>query len=95
MLTLAIQLTYQALELAPSYIVRFRKLVPRLIKRLRTVIAGNGKSECFVGNVPDPFVQVQMLRLLTLLAEEDPDSTDMVVDLVSQVSLVERSMMHR
>lgn len=81
----AIQLTRETLKLAPDYIPRFRKLVPRLCKRLRTVISGNGKSECFVGSVPDPFVQVHLLKLLCLLAEQDEEATHQVVDTVSLV----------
>ena len=55
------------------------------MKRLRTVITGNGKSECFVGSIPDPFVQVHMLQLLSLLAADDESSTDQVIDVVDQV----------
>lgn len=85
MILLAIQLTVETLKLAPSYIPNFRKLVPRLCKRLRTVIAGNGKSDCFIGSVPDPFVQVHLLQLLSLLADGDDTATDAVIDVVSLV----------
>ena len=59
--------------------------MPRLVKRLRTVITGNGKSECFMEGIPDPFVQVHMLQLLTLLATDDEEATDQVIDVVDQV----------
>lgn len=81
----AIQLTKETLRIAPTYIPRFRKLIPRLCKRLRSVISGNGKSECYVGSVPDPFVQTQLLQLLHLLAENDDESTEVVMDTVSLV----------
>ena len=61
--------------------------MPRLVKRLRTVITGNGKSECFVGGIPDPFVQVHMLQLLSLLAADDEEATDQVIDVVNQVRI--------
>ena len=71
-------MTGVVLTLAPDYIPRFRKLVPRLIKRLRVVISGNGKAECAVDSVPDPFVQVNMLHLLSILAEDDKEATEAV-----------------
>lgn len=80
-------MTCVVLNLAPDYIPRFRKLVPRLIKRLRVVISGNGKTECAVGSVPDPFVQVHMLHLLSILAEDDKEATEAVADVVTSVGV--------
>ena len=85
--TLAIQLTLVILEQSPSYIPRFRKLVPRLIKRLRVVASGNGKAECAIGSVPDPFVQIMMLKLLRVLALEDAGATESVADVVTSVGI--------
>lgn len=82
---IAIQLTLVTLNLSSSYIPQFRKMLSPLLKRLRTVIAGNGKSECFIGSIPDPFVQVHMLQLLCLLATDDDAATDQVMDVVDQV----------
>ena len=78
-------MTGVVLTVAPDYIPRFRKLVPRLIKRLRVVISGNGKAECAVDSVPDPFVQVNMLHLLSILAEDDKEATEAVADVVTSV----------
>ena len=83
--TLAIQLTLVILDQSPDYIPRFRKLVPRLIKRLRVVASGNGKAECAIGSVPDPFVQVMMLKLLRVLAMDDESATESVADVVTSV----------
>ena len=82
---LATQLALTTLQLAPNYIPKFRKMVPNLVKRLRTVISGNGKADCMVGSVPDPFVQVKMLQLLCLLCDDDKSATDDVIDVVSLV----------
>lgn len=60
-------------------------MVPNLVKRLRTVIGGNGKAECMVGSVPDPFVQVKMLQLLCLLCEDDGTAAEDVIDVISLV----------
>ena len=82
---LAIQLTLVVLQHSPDYISRFRRLVPRLVKRLRVVTSGNGKAECAVGSVPDPFVQITMLKLLRVLAVDDEQATENVADVVTSV----------
>ena len=64
-------------------IPKFRKLVPRLIKKMKVVISGGFKSEYNVGGVPDPFLQVEMLKLLCLLATNDHDCSDMLGDLLA------------
>ena len=50
--------------------------MPRLIKKMKVIISGGFKSEYNVGGVPDPFLQVEMLKLLCLLATNDADSSD-------------------
>ena len=67
-------------------IPKFRKLVPRLIKKMKVVISGGFKSEYNVGGVPDPFLQVEMLKLLCFLATNDHDCSDMLGDLLAFVS---------
>ena len=89
-LILAVQLTSCVLSLVPDYVPRFRKLVPRLSKRLQAVSAGE-KAECNVGSVADPFVQVQMLRLLQVLASDDANATTTVTDVVTSVESYTRS----
>lgn len=68
-------------------IPKFRKLVPRLIKKMKVIISGGFKSEYNVGGVPDPFLQVEMLKLLCLLATNDHDSSDMLGDLLAFVDV--------
>lgn len=70
----------------PSYIPKFRKLVPRLIKKMKVIISSGFKSEYIVGSVPDPFLQVEMLKLLCLLATNDHECSDMLGDLLALVS---------
>lgn len=36
-------------------------------------------------SVPDPFVQVNMLHLLSILAEDDKEATEAVADVVTSV----------
>ena len=70
----------------PSYVPKFRKLVPRLIKKMKVIISGSFKSEYNIGGVPDPFLQVEMLKLLCLLATNDAESSDQLGDLLAFVA---------
>ena len=56
---------------------------------MKVVISGGFKSEYNVGGVPDPFLQVEMLKLLCLLATNDHESSDMLGDLLAFVNLYE------
>ena len=78
-------LTSFILHKNPSMIPKFRKLVPRLIKKMKVIISGGFKSEYNVGGVP--FLQVEMLKLLCLLATNDHDSSDMLGDLLAFVDV--------
>ena len=84
----ACSLTTFVLKKNPSYIPKFRKLVPRLIKKMKVIISGGFKSEYNVGGVPDPFLQVEMLKLLCLLATNDSESSDSLGDLLAFVLLL-------
>ena len=84
-LRIAISLTNYILQKNATYIPKFRKLVPRLIKKMKVIISGGFKSEYNVGGVPDPFLQVEMLKLLCLLATHDTESSDALGDLLAFV----------
>ena len=79
-------LTTFVLKKNTAMIPKFRKLVPRLIKKMKVVISGGFKSEYNVGGVPDPFLQVEMLKLLCFLVTNDHDCSDMLGDLLAFVS---------
>ena len=38
-----------------------------------------------MGGVPDPFLQVEMLKLLCMLARNDAKSSEMLVEVLAQV----------
>ena len=62
--------------------------MPRLIKKMKVIISGGFKSEYNVGGVPDPCLQVEMLKLLCLRAPHDADSSDALGDLLAFVLAV-------
>ena len=49
------------------------------------MISAGFKSEYNVGGVPDPFLQVEMLKLLCMLARNDAKSSEMLVEVLAQV----------
>ncbi|KAK8793438.1 hypothetical protein WA158_004797 [Blastocystis sp. Blastoise] len=81
-----LSLIHYSLTNFPEYIPKFRKLVPRLQKRLRTIISGGYKSEHSVTGVPDPFLQVEILKLLSLLCHGDVDSSDILSDILALIA---------
>ena len=56
---------------------------------MKVVISGGFKSEYNVCGVPDPFLEVEVLKLLCLLATNDDESSDMLGDLLAFVNLYE------
>ena len=53
---------------------------------MKAIISSGFKSEYNVGGVPDPFLQVEMLKLLCLLATHDTESSDALGDLLAFVA---------
>ena len=45
--------------------------------------------ECAINSVPDPFVQITMLKLLRVLAMDDENATESVADVVTSVGITD------
>jgi AP-1 complex subunit gamma-1 len=63
-----------------------RKNVPRLVRILRNLITNNFSPEHDVNGVADPFLQVQILRLLRLLGHNNVEASDLMNDVLAQVA---------
>ncbi|ORX47566.1 hypothetical protein BCR36DRAFT_584667 [Piromyces finnis] len=63
-----------------------RKNVPRLVRILRNLITNNFSAEHDVNGVADPFLQVQILRLLRLLGHNNVEASDLMNDVLAQVA---------
>eukprot|EP00833_Pecoramyces_ruminatium_P005917 jgi/Orpsp1_1/1179949/evm.model.c7180000071519.1 len=63
-----------------------RKNVPRLVRILRNLITNNFSAEHDVNGVSDPFLQVQILRLLRLLGHNNVEASDLMNDVLAQVA---------
>jgi len=63
-----------------------RKNVPRLVRILRNLINNNYSAEHDVNGVSNPFLQVQILRLLRLLGHNNVEASDLMNDVLAQVA---------
>uniref|UniRef100_A0A671DR68 Adaptor related protein complex 1 subunit gamma 2 n=1 Tax=Rhinolophus ferrumequinum TaxID=59479 RepID=A0A671DR68_RHIFE len=70
-----ITLIMELCERSPAALKHFRKVVPQLVKILRTLVTTGYSAEHSISGVSDPFLQVQILRL-----------SDSMNDLLAQVA---------
>jgi len=63
-----------------------RKNVPRLVRILRNLTTNNFSAEHDVNGISDPFLQVQILRLLRLLGHNNVEASDLMNDVLAQVA---------
>ncbi|CAF2401217.1 unnamed protein product [Rotaria sp. Silwood2] len=64
----------------------FRKLVPNLVRILKTLIMSGYSPEHDVSGISDPFLQVHLLRLLRILGRNDSEASEAMNDILAQVS---------
>ncbi|CAF4201744.1 unnamed protein product [Rotaria socialis] len=64
----------------------FRKLVPNLVRILKTLIMSGYSPEHDVAGISDPFLQVYILRLLRVLGRNDNEASEAMNDILAQVS---------
>ncbi|XP_030043621.1 AP-1 complex subunit gamma-like 2 isoform X3 [Microcaecilia unicolor] len=71
---------------SPSVLPELRKLVPQLVQKLKNIVMSGYSPEHSVSGVSDPFLQVQILRLLRILGQNDEASSDVMNDTLAQVA---------
>nr|XP_019607405.1 PREDICTED: AP-1 complex subunit gamma-like 2 isoform X2 [Rhinolophus sinicus] len=81
-----ITLIMELCERSPAALKHFRKVVPQLVKILRTLVTTGYSAEHSISGVSDPFLQVQILRLLRILGRNHEESSDSMNDLLAQVA---------
>jgi AP-1 complex subunit gamma-1 len=69
-----------------KYRVHFRKLIPTLLKLLKTLLMSAYALEHDVSGVADPFLQVKILRLLRALGKGSTKASEMMSDVLAQVA---------
>ncbi|ORZ25506.1 adaptin N terminal region-domain-containing protein [Absidia repens] len=70
----------------PECIEVFRKAVPLLVRHLKNLASAGFSPEHDVTGVTDPFLQVKILRLLRILAQNDQEASEAMNDILAQVA---------
>ncbi|ORY50440.1 Adaptor protein complex AP-1 gamma subunit [Rhizoclosmatium globosum] len=87
-----ISLEIEMSKLNPDYVIpQLKEQVPALVKRLKNLITTGFSPEHDVGGVTDPFLQTKILRLLRILGANDPRSSELMNDVLSQVATTTES----
>uniref|UniRef100_A0A8C0JUU0 AP-1 complex subunit gamma n=1 Tax=Canis lupus dingo TaxID=286419 RepID=A0A8C0JUU0_CANLU len=81
-----ITLITELCERSPAALKHFQKVVPQLVQILRTLVTTGYSTEHSISGVSDPFLQVQILRLLRILGRNHEESSDTMNDLLAQVA---------
>ncbi|XP_037600243.1 AP-1 complex subunit gamma-like 2 isoform X3 [Cebus imitator] len=81
-----ITLIMELCERSPEALRHFRKVVPQLAQILRTLVTTGCSTEHSISGVSDPFLQVQILRLLRILGRNHEESSETMNDLLAQVA---------
>lgn len=69
-----------------KYRVQFRKLIPMLVKMLKTLLMSAYALEHDVNGVADPFLQVKVIRLLRALGKGSTKASELMNDALAQVA---------
>ncbi|XP_036740401.2 AP-1 complex subunit gamma-like 2 isoform X2 [Manis pentadactyla] len=80
-----ITLITELCERSPAALKHFRKVVPQLVQILQTLLMTGYSPEHSISGVSDPFLQVQILRLLRILGRNH-ESSEIMNDLLAQVA---------
>lgn len=60
--------------------------VSTLVRVLKNLVISGYAPEYDVNGITDPFLQIRLLRFLRLLGKGDADSSDVMSDILAQVS---------
>ncbi|XP_013012820.1 AP-1 complex subunit gamma-like 2 [Cavia porcellus] len=81
-----ITLITELCQRSPAALRHFQKVVPKLVQILRTLVTAGYSTEHNISGVSDPFLQVQILRLLRILGRNHEESSETMNDLLAQVA---------
>jgi AP-1 complex subunit gamma-1 len=81
-----VTLVTAVVQLQPSYVERFGRLVPALIKILRKLLLAGTAPEYDIGGVTDPFLQSKILYLLRILGANNAGAAEAMQAVLAQVA---------
>ncbi len=81
-LALAIQIFRQE----PSYIEKYRKYLPHMIRYLKNLSSTNYAPEYDINGVTDPFLQVKLLEVLYYFGKNNAEASEEMNDLLASIS---------
>eukprot|EP00252_Welwitschia_mirabilis_P004363 TRINITY_DN1469_c0_g1_i6.p1 TRINITY_DN1469_c0_g1~~TRINITY_DN1469_c0_g1_i6.p1 ORF type:complete len:906 (+),score=208.03 TRINITY_DN1469_c0_g1_i6:268-2985(+) len=81
-----IQLCTELCKASNEALDHLRKYTKDLVRTLRNMVTSGYAPEYDVGGITDPFLQIRILRLLRILGRGDPDSSDIMSDILAQVA---------
>jgi AP-1 complex subunit gamma-1 len=82
-----VQLCYELCTINDEALEYFRtKCTEGLIKTLRDITNSAYQPEYDVAGITDPFLHIRLLRLLRVLGQGDADASDLMTDILAQVS---------
>lgn len=83
-----IQLLIEMIEINEEAVIdQIRKTVPTLVRWLKNLVLAGYVSEYDVMGITDPFIQTKIIHLLRLLGTNDPESSDLMNDILAQVAI--------
>ncbi|CAG7831854.1 unnamed protein product [Allacma fusca] len=82
----AVTLVTEMCEKSPDTYNYFKKMIPTLVRTMKTLILSGYSPEHDVSGVSDPFLQVKLLRLLRVLGRGDQEAAEAMNDLLAQVA---------
>jgi AP-1 complex subunit gamma-1 len=61
-------------------------MLPLLVRQLKSLVGTGYSPEHDVSGITDPFLQVKVLRMLRLIGRNDPQSSEVMNDILAQVA---------
>jgi AP-1 complex subunit gamma-1 len=81
-----LQLMIEILDLQPEMKDEYIRVVPALVRLLRSFISMGFSPEHDVGGITDPFIQVKLLTLMRKLGKDHDEASEMMNDVLAQVA---------
>ena len=81
-----IQLIIEVISVEPETKNDFKTIVPGLVRLLRNFMSIGHSPEYDVHGITDPFMQVEIIKLLGILGANDEETSDQMNDVLAQVA---------